>query len=139
MPSWSAYQYLTCTCLLQDIHNIPRPGQKECKAQTKARNQYFVSHLFSFARSELLLWQDLRYAPGHPSKEEQGLRIDEGTWNRLLEGLPTLIGVPKSAGARDFVYTEDAGFVFTDPFELTAWRNGVPDEYETVQLTTRLQ
>ena len=47
--------------------------------------------------------------------------------------------MPKSAGARDFVYTEDAGFVFTGPFELTAWRNGVPDEYETDQLTTRLQ
>ena len=80
---------------------------------------------------ELLPWQDLRYAPGHPSKEEQGLRIDEGSWNRWLEGLPTLIGVPKSAGTRDFVCTEDAGFVFTGPFELTAWLHGVPDEYET--------
>lgn len=89
---------------------------------------------------ELFLWQDLRYSPGHPSKEETGLRIDEGTWNRLLEGLPTLIGVAKTDGSRgDFVYDEDAAFVFTGPFVLTAWRNGRPDERETEQLTTRLR
>lgn len=89
---------------------------------------------------ELFLWQDLRYSPGHPMKDEQGLRIDEGTWNRLLEGLPTLIGVAKTDGGRsDFVFDEDAGFLFTGPFELTAWRNGRPDERETKQLACRMQ
>ena len=89
---------------------------------------------------EVLLWQDFRYAPGHPRKEEQGLRIDEGTWNRLLEGLPTLIGVPKTDGGRhDFVFDEDVGFVFTGPFPVIAWRNGMQDQCETEQITTRLR
>ena len=89
---------------------------------------------------EVLLWQDFRYSPGHPTKDEQGLRIDEGTWNRLLEGLPTLVGVAKTDGSRaDFVVDEEVAFLFTGPFELTAWRNGLPDERETEQLATRLQ
>lgn len=89
---------------------------------------------------EVILWQDLRYNPGHPRKEEQGLRIDEGTWNRLLEGLPTLIGVPKSDGSRaDFVYDDDAAFIFTGPFELLAFRNGMVDQMETEQLNCRMQ
>ena len=25
---------------------------------------------------ELILWHDFRYAPGHPKKEEQGMRLD---------------------------------------------------------------
>ena len=88
---------------------------------------------------EVFLWQDLRYNPGHPSKDEVGLRIDEGTWNRLLEGLPTLIGVAKTDGSRsDFVFEEDTAFVFTGPFELTAWRNGRVDAKETDQISTRI-
>ena len=63
---------------------------------------------------EAFLWQDFRYNPGHPSKDDQGLRVDEGTWNRLLEGLPTLIGVAKTDGSRaDFVFDEDVAFFFT--------------------------
>ena len=89
---------------------------------------------------ELFLWQDFRYSPGHPHKEEQGLRLDEGTWNRLLEGLPTRIGVSKSDGNRaDFVYDEDAAFIFTGPFRLVAYRNGFPNDNETEQLTCRMR
>ena len=89
---------------------------------------------------ELILWQDFRYSPGHPRPSEQGLRIDEGTWNRLLEGLPTMIGVPKNGSGRtDFTYEEDAPMIFTGPFELLAYRNGVVDRRETEQLTCRLQ
>ena len=89
---------------------------------------------------ELLLWQDFRYNPGHPRRSEQGLRIDEGTWNRLLEGLPTLIGVSKSDASRsDFVYEEDAAMIFTGPFELLAYRNGHVDEVETEQLACRMR
>ena len=89
---------------------------------------------------ELFLWQDFRYNPGHPRKDDQGLRIDEGTWNRLLEGLPTLIGVPKTdAGRGDFVFDEDVAFLFTGPFELSAYKNGVLDARETEQLATRIK
>lgn len=85
------------------------------------------------------MWQDFRYNPGHPNKEDQGLRLDEGTWNRLLEGLPTLIGVAKTDGSRaDFVFDEDVAFFFTGPFELTAYKNGVVDTRETEQLATRI-
>ena len=78
--------------------------------------------------------------PGHPKKEEQGIRLDIGTWNRLLEGLPTSIGVPKSDGSRsDFTYKEDAPFVATGPFIPTGYRNGVPNQMETDQLTCRLK
>ena len=88
---------------------------------------------------ELILWQDFRYSPGHPRKAEEGLRIDEGTWNRLLEGLPTRIGVPKTEGRKDFTYKEDPTLIFTGPFELLAYRNGVVNEIETDQLTCRLR
>ena len=89
---------------------------------------------------EVLLWQDFRFSPGHPRKGEQGLRIDEGTWNRLLEGLPTLIGVPKSEGSRvDFLYQEDAACIFTGPFELKAYRDGKVDVTETEQLACRMR
>ena len=89
---------------------------------------------------EVLLWQDFRYNPGHPKREEQGMRLDEGTWNRLLEGLPTAIGVPKSDGSRsDFVYVEDTPIICTGPFMLMAYRNGVPDKVETDQLTARMK
>jgi hypothetical protein len=89
---------------------------------------------------ETFLWQDFRYNPGHPSKDDQGLRLDEGTWNRLLEGLPTLIGVAKTDGSRaDFVFDEDVAFFFTGPFELTAFRNGRIDARETDQIATRIQ
>ena len=50
---------------------------------------------------DVLLWQDFRFNPGHPQREEVGLRLDIGTWNRLLEGLPTEIGVPKTDGRSD--------------------------------------
>lgn len=89
---------------------------------------------------EVFLWQDLRYSPGHPVKDQQGMRIDEGTWNRLLEGLPTLIGVAKTDGGRsDFVFDEDVAFLFTGPFQLVAWRNGRQDDHETEQLATRMK
>ena len=89
---------------------------------------------------ELFLWQDFRYFPGHPREREQGLRLDEGTWNRLVEGLPTLIGVAKTDGSRgDFVYDEDASFILTGPFKLTAYTNGFVDEYETEQLSCRVK
>ena len=89
---------------------------------------------------ELILWHDFRYAPGHPKKEEQGMRLDQGTFDRLLEGLPTRIGVPKSDGARrDFTYSENAAFIFTGPFFLTAYKNGAPDSYETDQLACRFK
>ena len=88
---------------------------------------------------ELFLWQDLRYNPGHPHKEEQGLRIDEGTFNRFLEGLPVRIGVAKVDGRSDFVYTEDAAFLFTGPYKFVAYRNGFPDAKETEQLDARVQ
>ena len=96
--------------------------------------------LESIRGHELILWQDFRYSPGHPRPSEQGLRIDEGTWSRLLEGLPTMIGVPKNDNSRtDFLYEEDAPMIFTGPFELLAYRNGVVDRRETEQLTCRLQ
>ena len=89
---------------------------------------------------ELYLWQDFRYNPGHPRKEDQGLRLDEGTWNRLLEGLPTRVGVAKSDSSRaDFVFDENAPFIFTGPFKLVAYRHGRPDEKETEQLTCRVK
>lgn len=89
---------------------------------------------------EVFLWQDFRYFPGHPREKEQGLRLDEGTWNRLAEGLPTLIGVAKTDGSRgDFVYDEDAAFILTGPFKMTAFKNGFPDERETDQLACRVK
>ena len=89
---------------------------------------------------ELYLWHDFRYNPGHPKKDEQGLRLDEGTWNKLFEGLPTQIGVAKSNSARaDFVFEENAPFIFTGPFKLVAYRHGWPDEKETEQLSCRLK
>ena len=89
---------------------------------------------------DLLLWQDFRYNPGHPSEKEQGLRLDIGTWNRLLEGLPTRIGVPKTDGARmDFVYDEDAPLIATGPFMPTGYKNGVPSDKETEQITCRIK
>ena len=89
---------------------------------------------------EVFLWQDFRYCPGHPRVQEQGLRLDEGTWNRLLEGLPTLIGVAKTGGSRGgFVYDEDAAFILTGPSMMAAYKNGVVDEYETAQLTCRVK
>ena len=88
---------------------------------------------------EVFLWHDLRYNPGHPHKDEQGLRIDEGTWNRFLEGLPTRIGVSKSDASRaDFAYDQDAAFILTGPFKMVAYRNGKPDATETEQLGTRV-
>jgi hypothetical protein len=89
---------------------------------------------------EVFMWQDFRYNPGHPNKDDQELRIDEGTWNRLLEGLPTLVGVAKTDGSRaDFVFDEDVAFLFTGPFELTAFRNGRMDVRETEQIATRVK
>ena len=89
---------------------------------------------------ELFLWHDFRYSPGNPRKDEQGLRLDEGTWNRLLEGLPTRIGVAKSDSSRtDFVFEDNTPFIFTGPFKLVAYRNGLPDAEETQQLTCRLK
>ena len=89
---------------------------------------------------ELLFWPDFRYNPGHPRRNEQGLRIDEGTWKRLLEGLPTLIGVPKTDASRsDFVYSEDVAMIFTGPFKLIAYRNGRVDDTETEQLSCRMR
>ena len=89
---------------------------------------------------EVILWQDFRYNPGHPRQSEQGLRIDEGTFNRLLEGLPTPIGVPKTDPARkDFVYEESPAMIFTGPFQLLAYRNGKVDMMETDQLTCRME
>ena len=89
---------------------------------------------------DLLLWQDFRYNPGHPKEKEQGLRLDIGTWNRLLEGLPTPIGVPKTDGARmDFVYDEDAPLIATGPFIPTGYKDGVPDDKETEQITCRMK
>jgi len=88
---------------------------------------------------ELFLWQDFRYFPGKPGrKEDVGLQIDEGCFNRLLEGEPTLIEVPKNAGV-DFVFSEDTPFVATGPFEFQAYKDGVPNAYETDQLATRMQ
>lgn len=87
---------------------------------------------------ELLLWHDFRYSPGHP--REPGLRLDIGTWNRLLEGLPCPIGVPKSDGSKkDFVYTEDAPLIATGPFQPTGYKDGVPNDKETEQLTCRMK
>ena len=88
---------------------------------------------------EVFLWQDLRYAPGHPDKDGQGLRLDEGTWNRLLEDLPVRIGVAKSSGSKDFEFEDDVAFIFTGPFELIAYRNGLPDAKETAQLSSRVK
>ena len=88
---------------------------------------------------EVFLWQDFRYNPGHPNQKEQGMRLDEGTWNRFLEGLPTRIGVPKTDGCRaDFVYTEDAALIFTGPYKMTAYRHGCPDVKETEQIDIRV-
>ena len=118
---------------------ITQPAAKIFKTMPTPQSDSFCP-LQNIRGHELFLWQDLRYAPGHPQKDEQGLRVDEGTWNRLLEGLPTLVGVAKTDGGRsDFVYDEDAAFLFTGPFELTAWRNGRPDARETEQLATRMR
>jgi len=87
---------------------------------------------------EVFLWQDFRYAPGKPgSAEDRGLRLDEGSLNRLLEGYATLVQMPKNEGA-DFVFHEDTPFIATGPFQLTAYTpDGEVDEYETEQMTTR--
>ena len=45
--------------------------------------------------------------------------------------------VPKNEGF-DFVFDEDTPFVATGPFELEAYKNNVPNAYETGQLATRL-
>ena len=117
---------------------MTQPAAKIFKAMPTPQSDSFCP-LQNCRGYELFLWQDLRYSPGHPKKEEQGLRIDEGTWNRLLEGLPTLIGVAKTDGSSDFVFDQDTAFLFTGPFELTAYKNGKPDEHETAQLATRLR
>ena len=57
--------------------------------------------------------------------------------NRLLEGLPTLIHMPKNEGP-DFVFEEDTPFVATGPYKLVAYKNKVVDDHETEQLTTRI-
>jgi hypothetical protein len=49
-----------------------------------------------------------------------------------------LVEVPKNEGF-DFVFDEDTPFVATGPFELEAYKNNVPNAYETGQLATRLQ
>ena len=38
-----------------------------------------------------------------------------------------------------FVYKEDAAFIFTGPYKMVAYRNGVPDAKETEQLDVRAQ
>ena len=46
---------------------------------------------------ELFLWQDFRYNPGKPGrKEDCGMQLDEGAFNRLLEGQPTLVEVTRT-------------------------------------------
>jgi hypothetical protein len=117
---------------------VTQPASKVFKCMPTPQSDSFCP-LQNLRGHEVCLWQDLRYAPGHPSKDEQGLRIYEGTWNRLLEGLPTLVGVAKTDGRADFVFDEDVAFLFTGPFELTAWRNGRPDARETEQLATRVR
>ena len=87
----------------------------------------------------MLLWQDFRYQPGCLNKDDRGLRVDEGTINRLFEGQPTLIGVPKTSGAADLVYREDAAMILTGPFKLSACRNGKADLCETEQLDARVK
>ena len=68
------------------------------------------------------------------------MRLDEGTWNRILEGLPTLIGVAKSDSSRaDFVFDENTPSIITGPFKLIAYRNGRPDAVETEQLSCRVK
>ena len=89
---------------------------------------------------EVFLWHDFRYKPGHPHQAEQGLRLDEGTWNRLVEGLPTLIGVAKTDGSRaDFVYKDDGAFICTGPFKLQGYKDGRVDQHETEQLDCRMK
>ena len=89
---------------------------------------------------ELINWQDFRYNPGHPDKDQRGLKLDEGTWNRWLEGLPVRVGVPKTDGSRaDFVYDEDTPIICTGPFLPTAYRNGYADKVETDQLLCRMK
>ena len=118
---------------------ITQPGAKVFQCMPTPQSDSFCP-LQNCRGYETFLWQDFRYNPGHPKKDEQGLRIDEGTWNRLLEGLPTLIGVAKTDGSRaDFVFDEDVAFLFTGPFELTAYRNGVVDVRETEQIATRIR
>jgi hypothetical protein len=83
--------------------------------------------------------KDFRYSPGKPGrKDDVGLQLDEGSFNRILEGEPALVEVPKNEGF-DFVFDEDTPFVATGPFELVVYKNGVPNAYETGQLATRLQ
>jgi hypothetical protein len=88
---------------------------------------------------DVLLWQDLRYNPGHPQKDGPGLRLDIGTWNRLLEGVPTPIGVPKTDGRSDFTYTENAPLIATGPFQPIGYKNGFPDDVETAQINCRIK
>ena len=58
----------------------------------------------------------------------------------MLEGLPTIIGVPKSDGGRsDFLYTENAPLIATGPFMPTGYKHGAPNERETEQLTCRME
>ena len=96
--------------------------------------------LESIRGHDVLLWQDFRFNPGHPKKDEVGLRLDIGTWNRLLEGLPTPIGVPKSDGSRsDFLYEENAPLIATGPFQPVGYKDGVANEKETEQITCRIK
>ena len=47
--------------------------------------------------------------------EGAGLQLDEASFNRLLEGLPTLVEMPKNEGP-DFVFEEDTPLIATGPF-----------------------
>ncbi len=117
---------------------VTKPLEKIYKVMGTPQSDSFCP--LEFIRDyELVLFQDFRYAPGHPKKGEQGIRVDEGTFNRLLEGLTTKIGVPKSDGARDFDYEGTAPLIFTGPFQITAHRNGVPDKRETDQISSRVK
>ena len=116
---------------------ITNPIEMIFQTMTTPQSDSFCP-LESIRDFEVLLWQDFRYNPGHPKKDEQGVRLDIGTWNRLLEGLPTRIGVPKTDGSRtDFTYDGNAPLVATGPFEPTGYKDGVANETETKQLTCR--
>ena len=66
--------------------------------------------------------------------------MGEGTWTRLIEGLPTLIGVAKTDGCRaGYVYDEDSASILTGPFKLTAYKDGFADAHETEQLACRMK
>ena len=118
---------------------VTQPSACVYKSMPNPQSDSFCP-LESIPGYELFLWQDLRHSPGNPDKDQQGLCVDEGTWSRWLEGLPTLVGVPKTGGSSgDFVYDEDAAFLFTGPFEFVAYRNRQPDPRETEQLSTRVK